>query len=219
MYRNRFDQRRIKRKQPIQFTPWVLLVLFLGYSTFQYLDSGQVSWLTDSFRWADNKLSSLYKNVDEQLDQFTEEEIELAGFAGEVTRVVDGDTLDVRDDAGNEYRIRLAGIDAPESDQPYGSASRRNLASLVDGRTVIVQSYKTDDYDRLVGTVWIGGMDICLEQVKAGLAWWYEYHKDEQSRADQIAYANAEREAQGAKRGLWSEGNPINPYDWRQGQR
>jgi len=219
MYRNRFEHGKLKKKQPIQFTPWVLLLLFMGYSTFQYLDSGQVSWLTDSFRWAESRLRVVYDSVDSQLDNYTEKNTVLEGFSGEVVKVIDGDTLDIRDDQGNEIRVRLAGIDAPESDQPYGQAARRNLSSMVSGRTVIIQSGKVDDYGRQVGVVWLDGDDICLEQLKAGLAWWYEYHKDEQSRADQIAYANAEREAQGAERGLWSEADPINPYQWRQGKR
>jgi micrococcal nuclease len=52
----------------------------------------------------------------------------------EVIAVAEGDVLGVEDAAGNRYEVRLAGIDAPEPDQPFGEPARQALAALVLGR-------------------------------------------------------------------------------------
>ena len=65
-----------------------------------------------------------------------------ATLQGQVVKVVDGDTITVQDVMGRKHRIRLAGIDAPEMNQPYGLHSKNNLMSLVDGEMVTVQYKK-----------------------------------------------------------------------------
>ncbi len=53
---------------------------------------------------------------------------------GKVVAIADGDTLTVLDTGNTQYRIRLTGIDAPESRQAFGTRSRQHLASLVFGK-------------------------------------------------------------------------------------
>ena len=132
--------------------------------------------------------------------------------------VSDGDTLRVLV-GDQQIKIRLGGIDAPESDQPFGQSSKRYLAEAVAGQIVVVEFEKKDRYGRVIGKVLLDGADMNLRQVKAGYAWWYEYYKRDQSEADQRAYSAAEREARDSDIGLWSEPTPINPYDWRKGER
>ena len=132
--------------------------------------------------------------------------------------VSDGDTLRVLVDE-QQIKIRLGGIDAPESDQPFGQASKRYLADAVAGQMVVVEFEKKDRYGRVIGKVLLDGADMNLRQVEAGYAWWYEYYKRDQSEADQRAYSAAEQQARDSGIGLWSEPAPINPYDWRQGKR
>ena len=60
-------------------------------------------------------------------------------LTGKVVSVSDGDTLRVLVD-NQQIKIRLGGIDAPESDQPFGQASKRYLAEAVAGQTVVVSS-------------------------------------------------------------------------------
>jgi endonuclease YncB( thermonuclease family) len=139
-------------------------------------------------------------------------------LTGKVVSVSDGDTLRVLVD-DHQIKIRLGGIDAPESNQPFGQASKRYLAEAVAGQTVVVEFEKKDRYGRVIGKVLLDGADMNLRQVEAGYAWWYEYYKRDQSEADQQAYAAAEQQARGSRVGLWSEPAPINPYDWRQGKR
>ena len=52
-----------------------------------------------------------------------------------------------------KHRIRLAGIDAPEKNQPYGDVSTQGLIELVSGKTVTIEYKKRDRYERIVGKV------------------------------------------------------------------
>src|SRR5262245_41941838 len=65
-----------------------------------------------------------------------------------VVKVVDGDSLEVRDSNGLVHRVRLAGIDAPEYSQPFGNRSRQALASLVLDKDVRLEIVKRDAYGR-----------------------------------------------------------------------
>ena len=134
---------------------------------------------------------------------------EASELTGKVVSVSDGDTLRILVD-DLQIKIRLGGIDAPESDQPFGQASKRYLAEVVAGQTVVVEFEKKDRYGRVIGKVLLDGADMNLRQVEAGYAWWYEYYKRDQSEADQQAYAAAEQQARGSRVGLWSEPAPIN---------
>lgn len=137
---------------------------------------------------------------------------------GKVIQVTDGDTLVIFVDR-MQVKVRLSGIDAPERGQPFGNRSRRHLSDVVSGQSVEVRSEKKDRYGRVVGKIMHSGRDINLEQVRAGMAWWYEYYKEDQSKPDQAAYREAEDLARRENIGLWSQPNPINPTDWRSGKR
>ena len=76
---------------------------------------------------------------------------------GRVVAVTDGDTIKVleparsKDSPPTEHKIRLAGIDAPEHDQPFGSRSKQSLSNAVFNKPVRVEWSKQDRYGRLVG--------------------------------------------------------------------
>jgi endonuclease YncB( thermonuclease family) len=123
----------------------------------------------------------------------------------------------VLDDAQRSYKIRLAGIDAPEGGQAFGDRSRQNLSDEVFGKQVAIEWSKRDRYGRIVGKVLRDGQDVCLEQVRIGMAWHYKYYQNEQSPEDRKQYADAENEARAARRGLWVDANPTPPWDFRHG--
>jgi endonuclease YncB( thermonuclease family) len=136
-------------------------------------------------------------------------------LVGRVVAVLDGDTVTVLDLARVEHRIRLSGIDAPEKAQPFGVASKRQLSEAVYNQKVTVEWTKHDRYGRIVGKIVMNGRDICLEQVKAGMAWHYKKYEREQSPEDRAAYANAEADAKARSVGLWSEAGGVPPWAWR----
>jgi len=92
-------------------------------------------------------------------------------LVGKVIHVADGDTLTVLDHAQTQHKIRLAGIDAPESKQAFGQVSKQSLADHVAGEVVEVEWDKMDRYGRKVGKVLLGGQDANLRQIQRGLAW------------------------------------------------
>lgn len=138
-----------------------------------------------------------------------------AELTGRVVGVSDGDTITVLDTNHMQYKIRLAGIDAPESKQAFGSRSKQHLSSLVYNRQVLVEWNKLDRYGRTVGVVLVDGHDANLEQVRAGMAWWYRQYAREQTPDDRRFYESAEQEARAAKRGLWADPAPVPPWAWR----
>ena len=140
------------------------------------------------------------------------------------TRVTDGDTIKVTGD-GSKITIRLVGIDAPEtskkkheSGQPFSQKSTKYLASLLLRKSVDVKSYGTGRYGRTLGVVFVNGMNVNLEMVKAGLA---EVYRGRPAKGlDLKPYLRAEKEARNAGRGMWSLGDRyVSPREWRRGKR
>ena len=78
-------------------------------------------------------------------------------LAGKVVAIADGDTLTVLDSVNAQHRIRLQGIDAPESGQAFGTRSKQHLSDLVFGKQVTVEYDKKDRYGRTLGKVIVGG--------------------------------------------------------------
>ena len=151
-----------------------------------------------------------------------------ADITGVVVSVTDGDTIKVLDQNRVQHKVRLTGIDAPERGQPFGQASKKYLTAMVSGKEVFVESNKNDRYGRVLGKVWVQPadcpscgktLDINHAQLLAGMAWWYRYYAKQQSAEDRGRYESAENEAKARGGGLWSEADPINPYDWRKGRR
>src|SRR5512147_661368 len=75
---------------------------------------------------------------------------------GKVVAVADGDTITVLDDAKRQHRVRIAGIDAPEKNQAFGSRSKEHLGQLAFGQHVTCGVIKTDAYGRAVANVFAG---------------------------------------------------------------
>lgn len=112
-----------------------------------------------------------------------------------------------------------AGIDAPERRQPHATRSLPHLSGLVRRRIVTVNWYKKDRYSRLVGTVTLGCTDIGFEQIRAGPAWHYKQYQHEQTPEDRERYAAMENEVRAARRGVWSDSEPVPLWEWRWQQR
>lgn len=117
---------------------------------------------------------------------------------------------------GGAVTVRLRGIDAPEKDQPYGSESRESLKEMVQGRTVDLEVKDIDRYGRVVSYVWVEGINVNLEQVKRGLAWSYREFLDRPYAGE---FYEAEKEARSKHLGLWTQRNPIPPWEWRSMKR
>lgn len=149
---------------------------------------------------------------------------------GKVVRVADGDTITVLDSRKTQHKIRLQGIDAPESRQAFGTASKKSLAELVAGQQVEVRLQQRDRYDRWLGTVWVAEpscrqrncpftVDVGHVQLTRGMAWWYRAYAKEQSPQEASAYRYAEKTARARKVGLWQSKKPMPPWTYRRKYR
>jgi len=134
---------------------------------------------------------------------------------GLVVAVSDGDTITVLDESKQQHKIRLMGIDAPEKKQAYGQRSKESLSGLVYMKDVDVTWTKRDRYGRTVGQVSVDGTDMCLEQIKRGMAWHYKQYQREQSESDRSLYSDSESTAREMKIGLWHDDAPIEPSNFR----
>lgn len=115
--------------------------------------------------------------------------------------------------------IRLAAIDAPEQDQPFGTRWTKHLSDLVFWKPVDVELTKHDRNGRIVGKVWVAPADACpeaelscpmtldvgLAQINAGMAWHYKQYAKEQSPKDRQRYSFEEEEAAVRRAGLWAD--------------
>jgi len=140
-------------------------------------------------------------------------------LSGRVVAVSDGDTLTLLDLTHQQHKIRLAGIDAPEKAQDFGQKSKSSLSAMVFGQNATADCRKQDRYQREVCVVSVGRNDVGLEQVRLGMAWWYQQYAKEQTPQERVDYEQAEFMAKIHRTGLWNSKNPTPPWEWRRGRR
>lgn len=132
---------------------------------------------------------------------------------GKAVRIVDGDTFDLLVDK-TTHRIRLAGIDAPEKSQDFGTAAKQLLGTLCAGETVTVVVTDTDRNKRKIGEVYTAKkVWINKEMVAKGMAWHFVKYSTNKE------LAAAEQLARKQKIGLWSLSNHVAPWEWRKKKR
>lgn len=137
---------------------------------------------------------------------------------GNVVGITDGDTLTLLVDR-QTYKVRIAGIDAPEKRQPWGEKSKSNLSRLAFNQGAVAECPKVDRWGRQICKVTVNAVDVGLAQVKDGMAWWYRKYSKEQFADDQSAYESAELMAKLRRLGLWNDTNPLPPWDFRRADR
>ncbi len=130
-------------------------------------------------------------------------------ISGKVVGVTDGDTITVLDDTKTQYKIRLEGIDAPESGQAYGTQAKQALSDKVFDKDVKIEWRKKDQYQRTLGHIFVDNHWINKEMIEEGWAWHYkEFSKS-------AVLADAEKQARNNQAGLWKDSNPIEPWVFR----
>jgi micrococcal nuclease len=135
-----------------------------------------------------------------------------AGEQARVTRVVDGDTIEVLM-AGTTYKVRYIGVDTPETVDPrrpvgcYGREASERNHQLVEGNTVELEKdvSETDDFGRLLRYVWVDGEMVNATLVREGYAVAATYPPDVKY---QELFLGLQREARDAGLGLWG---PVCP--------
>jgi endonuclease YncB( thermonuclease family) len=124
---------------------------------------------------------------------------------------MDGDTVVlVREGQREPVRVRIDGIDAPETCQSGGSEARDALIRLALRKSVQVLDRGQDSYGRQIGRLSVDGVDLGAEMVRSGMAWAYRF------RTGQGPYAGLQRQAQKQKRGLFAASDAaMSPHVFR----
>lgn len=144
---------------------------------------------------------------------------------GTVVKISDGDTIHLHTPEQTKLKVRLYGIDTPETDkinnhtgrvskpgQPYGEEAKNALENKIMGKEVKLDILDMDKYRRMVGIIYLDGRNINLEMVREGYAEAYiEYLKEPYKRL----FLEAEKEARSAKKGMWSLPEYERPKDFR----
>ena len=134
----------------------------------------------------------------------------VAAGIGQMT-IVDGDTVYLKHNEYGKIKVRLAEIDTPEKDQPYGKEAALALSKLISGKIVKLNKVTVDKYNRIVGIIYYKKTDINYYLVRNGFAWSYDRYNRRKKIKD------AENIARKEKIGLWSKQGdpPIPPWEWR----
>jgi len=130
---------------------------------------------------------------------------------GAIVRVVDGDTLRFQpaQTGAPELAVRLRGIDAPESCQPWGPKARQALRQAAQGRRGRLQLHGVDEYRRTLGVLWVDGRDVNRWLVASGHAWAWR------DRGGVGLYLDAEALAIAGRRGLHARDDAQPPWTFR----
>ncbi|MHC1698809.1 MAG: thermonuclease family protein [Geobacteraceae bacterium] len=152
----------------------------------------------------------------------------IRSLEGIVTKVSDGDTIQVHS-GGTKLKIRLYGIDSPETEkinrrtgrvskpgQPYGGEAEDALNGKIGGKSVRIDVVDIDKYKRLVSIVWLGSRNINKEMVAQGYAWAYKKYLSTPYASE---FIKTEEHARSKRIGLWEHYNPTAPWQFRKLQR
>lgn len=130
-------------------------------------------------------------------------------FKAKVIGVTSGDAIVVKLDDKTQQIVRLEGIDCPEMKQAYGDSAKIATVALCFEKRVRVEKVGIDTYGRTLAFVYVNDLCINKELVRKGLAWHYkEFNADPE-------LAQLETEARAKKVGLWSQPDPVAPWDFR----
>ena len=135
-------------------------------------------------------------------------------FYGPFVSISDGDTFRAKVQ-GVVMEFRLADVDAPEMDQPFGREARAVLKSLIEGKQLVLVFVDVDRYGRVITDVWIDDLYVNRELARRGAVWFYPQY------ARNNALFDIEEEARDAKRGLWAlpSSQRVEPWVWRERKR
>jgi micrococcal nuclease len=147
-------------------------------------------------------------------------------FANEISVTViacnDGDTCRLRKQDGEVIKLRLVGIDAPETRgnrkknkkrQPFAIEAKSFLNKISQNKVATLKSYGVDSFGRQLGELWVDGKNINVSLVGEGFAECYRGRPPKGYNT--AACETAEKTAKAQKRGIWSLDTYESPKDFR----
>ena len=131
-------------------------------------------------------------------------------YTAKIIGVKDGDTVDILLEGNKKQTVRLAHVDTPEKNQPYGQKAKKFVSDFCFGKTVqVVIAGRPDRNGRWIAEIFYQNKNLGKDLVRNGLAWHYKKYSKNSN------YAELEIAARKKKKGLWVEKNPVEPWNWR----
>ncbi len=131
-------------------------------------------------------------------------------YTAKVVGIKDGDTVVVLDSLNYQTTLRLAEVDCPEKNQPFGTKAKQFTSDQIFRKQIKHIVTDIDIYGRSIAKIYYDDNKyLSAEIIKNGLGWHYKKY----STSKKIA--SFENSARLQKLGLWSDKNPIAPWDWR----
>lgn len=129
---------------------------------------------------------------------------------GHVTAVLEGDALTVATADGRKLSVVIAGIDAPEPEQPWGFQARQQLSKLIFDKQVELRARGEDGRGNTVARVSVHELDAGTEMLRHGNAWVLPDERDS-------AMLDGQDKARQQKLGLWGQSpeHIVAPWEWR----
>ena len=138
----------------------------------------------------------------------------IRNITGTVTKVSDGDTIQITTPEQTKLRVRLYGIDAPEMPktnpppgyvkvhgESFGKDCKKALEAKIMGKQIRMDILDIDKYKRTVGIIWLGNRNINLEMIREGYAKAYDQYLKGSYRSE---FLSAQNEARSSRRGIWN---------------
>ena len=132
-------------------------------------------------------------------------------LTGIVVGTKDGDTVVVLDGLNHQTTLRLAEVDCPEKNQPFGTKAKQFTSDQIYLKKIKYIVTDTDRYGRSIAMIYYDNDNkyLSAEIIKAGMGWHYKRY------STSTKLANFEVKAKKDKIGLWVDNNPIAPWEWR----
>lgn len=140
-------------------------------------------------------------------------DVNAASLFGKVIEVNSGDVITIFN-LNRPVRVRLLGVDAPETEQAFGEVAKKHLTDLVYGKSVLVEYSGIDGDHSLNGRVLLEGADVGAQMIRDGAAWVDPSNQHRLSVADREVYQESEAAARNERRGLWQQENPVAPWEF-----
>ncbi len=127
-----------------------------------------------------------------------------------IVGVKDGDTVVVLDSLNNQSTLRLAEVDCPEKDQPFGTKAKQFTSDQIYRKQIKYIVTDIDRYGRSIAKIYYDDNKyLSAEIIKNGFGWHYKKYSTSKE------LANFENSAKLQKIGLWYDKKPIEPWEWR----
>ena len=132
-------------------------------------------------------------------------------LSGKVVAIKDGDTVVVLDSLNNQTTLRLAEVDCPEKNQPFGTKAKQFTSDQIYYKTIKYVVTDTDRYGRSIAMIYYDTDNkyLSAEIIKAGMGWHYKKYSTSKE------LATFQENAKQNKIGLWIDNDPIEPSEFR----